>query len=311
MLKNFVITPPVVGRISIGRVVEKNGKRLPEKDDQFTITTQVQNRDGWILHPAHEAQLKSSQASKLRSIQVMLPFNDPDLNLRAEYVQFDREDGRPISTSDGVTCRRRSEQGVQTVTCADTEDCCLRFADTKPYGRLYTKIGNRDDLGTFIFRTTSYNSIRTLAARMRYYAAVSGGLLASMPLELKLRGKTTTQSFRTPIYYVDLVVRTGMALEEAIQEARRIDAQRREVGYNQAALDDAARAGFGNGAFEDTDEDMPAVVEEFFPDEGHHESDDVTAFAIPNTAVTESHLASKLKARALGRPIKAPDAQPL
>lgn len=37
MLKGLAITPPVVGRISIGRVVEKNGKRLPERDDQFHI----------------------------------------------------------------------------------------------------------------------------------------------------------------------------------------------------------------------------------------------------------------------------------
>ncbi|WP_417276520.1 hydrolase or metal-binding protein [Castellaniella sp.] len=293
MLKGFAITPPVVGRISIGRVVEKNGKRLPEKDDQFTITTQVQNRDGWILHPAHEAQIKASQTNKLRSIQVMLPFNDPDLNLRAEYVQFNREDGRPLSTSDGVTCRRRTGQGVQTVTCADTEDCCLRFADTKPYGRLYVKIGGKDDLGTFIFRTTSYNSIRTLAARMRYYAAVSGGLLAAMPLELKLRGKSTAQSFRTPIYYVDLVVRAGMTVEEAIQEARRIDAQRQEAGYDQAALDEAARLGFGNGSFEETEEDLPAVAEEFFPEQSGEE------LAPPaGHPQTGSHsLADKLKAK--------------
>lgn len=33
MLKGLALTPPVIGRISIGRVVEKNGKRLPEKDD--------------------------------------------------------------------------------------------------------------------------------------------------------------------------------------------------------------------------------------------------------------------------------------
>lgn len=35
MIKGLAITPPVLGRISIGRVIEKNGKRLPEKDDQF------------------------------------------------------------------------------------------------------------------------------------------------------------------------------------------------------------------------------------------------------------------------------------
>ena len=49
MIKGLAITPPIVGRISIGKVVEKNGKRLPEKDDQFTITSLVQNKDGWLM----------------------------------------------------------------------------------------------------------------------------------------------------------------------------------------------------------------------------------------------------------------------
>ncbi len=31
MLKGLVLTPPVIGRISIGQVVEKDGKRLPQK----------------------------------------------------------------------------------------------------------------------------------------------------------------------------------------------------------------------------------------------------------------------------------------
>lgn len=54
MIKGLAITPPMLGRISIGRVVEKNGKRLPEKDDQFTITSQIQNKEGWIKHPLDE-----------------------------------------------------------------------------------------------------------------------------------------------------------------------------------------------------------------------------------------------------------------
>jgi hypothetical protein len=44
MIKGLAITPPVLGRISIGKIVEKNGKRLPEKDDQFTITSKSKIR---------------------------------------------------------------------------------------------------------------------------------------------------------------------------------------------------------------------------------------------------------------------------
>lgn len=32
MIKGLAITPPVIGRISIGKVVEKDGKRLPQKE---------------------------------------------------------------------------------------------------------------------------------------------------------------------------------------------------------------------------------------------------------------------------------------
>ena len=85
--KGLALTPPVIGRISVGRVVEKNGKRLPEKDDEFTITSQVQLKDGWVLHPVDEVLRKDTNA-KLRSIPVRLLFGDPDLSLRVKYTLF-------------------------------------------------------------------------------------------------------------------------------------------------------------------------------------------------------------------------------
>ncbi len=121
-------------------------------------------------------------------------------------------------------------------------------------------------MGTFVLRTTSYNSIRTLAARMSYLHAVSSGNLATLPLELRLRGKSTTQSHRAAIYYIDLVIRNGMSLEAAIQEARRLAEERAKTGFDQRALDNAARFGYANGAFEESEEDVPAVAEEFFPE---------------------------------------------
>lgn len=165
MIKGLMITPPVIGRISIGKVVEKNGKRLPEKDDEFTITTQVQQRGQWVLHPLDEA-LRQSQADastiggikegtepsdrqseapqsratkrtlkekmgiageapadtstprrKLRSIPVRVLFNDPDLNLRANYCMFDRTKARPVCVGDGESCKRVTDQGLETMVC--------------------------------------------------------------------------------------------------------------------------------------------------------------------------------------------------
>ncbi len=267
MLKGFAITPPVVGRISIGRVVERNGMRLPEKDDQFTLTSQVQNRDGWLLHPLDEA-LRQQAGGKLRSLPVRLLFNDPSLNLRADFNLFDRTTGRPLCVGNGETCKRVGQEGIEALPCPAPGGCRFAEGQCKPYARFNVRIGEEDETGTFVLRTTSFNTIRTLAARLQYFQAVSGGLLACLPLELKLRGKSTTQSHRAPIFYVDLVTRSGMTLEQAITDARRLDGERKQAGFNQAALDDAARDGFANGAFEELDEDGPAVVEEFFPEDG-------------------------------------------
>ena len=264
MLKGLALTPPVIGRISIGKVVEKNGMRLPEKDDEFTVTSQVQNREGWVNHPI-DATLRQPPDAKLRAIPVRLLFNDPDLNLRANYTMFDRQSGRPLCVGNGETCRRATTSGVQTLPCPSPDDCEIALEGRcKPYGRLNVRIGDEDELGSFVFRTTGFNSIRTLSARLQYFHAVSGGQLSTLPLELRLRGKSTSQSHRAPIYYVDLTVRSGTTLCEAIVLARTDSDQRHLAGFDQTALEEAARRGFANGEFDESEEDGRTVIEEFY-----------------------------------------------
>ena len=103
-----------------------------------------------------------------------------------------------------------------------------------------------------------------------------------MPLELKLRGKSTTQSHRAPIYYVDLVVRSGQTLEQAIDKARELDEARNKAGFDQPALDEAAHRGFASGAFEELAEDVPAITEEFYSEEGQAEA---TASPVPSAGL--------------------------
>lgn len=284
MLKGLALTPPVIGRISIGRAIEKDGRRLPEKDDGFTVTSQVQGRDGWITHPLDE-QLRKAPGAKLRSIPVRLLFDAVELNLRPNYSLFDRKTGRPLCVGNGETCRRSTPSGMQTLACPAPEGCELaRSGLCKPCGRLNVRIeaagtgvGAGDELGSFLFRTTGFNSIRTLSARLSYFHAVSNGLLSTLPLELRLRGKSTTQSHRAPIYYVDLTVREGMSLSEAVSAARTEQDARKASGFDQTALDEAARQGFAQGAFEESEEEGAAVVQEFYPSEHHDERSDGSA----------------------------------
>jgi hypothetical protein len=294
MLKGLALTPPVIGRISIGKVIEKNGKRLPEKDDEFTVTSQVQGRDGWVPHPVDQ-ELRKPVGAKLRAIPVRLLFDAPELNLRASYCMFDRASGRPLCVGNGESCRRATASGMQTLPCPAPEGCELaEKGGCKPYGRMNVRIGDDDELGSFIFRSTGFNSIRTLATRMRYLQAASGGLLAAMPLELRLRGKSTTQSYRGAIYYVDLVTRVGMSLAQAVAAAKTLSDERRSAGFDQPALDAAARKGLANGAFEDSVEEGSAVVEEFFHAGGEEGQTDPLAAQLAQTGLAE-RLAEKAR----------------
>jgi len=290
MIKGLAITPPILGRISIGRMIEKNGKRLPEKDDQFTITSQIQSKEGWVKHPLDDQLRANAPNQKLRSIPVRMIFNDPDLNLRAEYSLFDRQTGRPVCVGNGETCQRLTNQGVEQHPCPSPDLCPLgQGGHCKPYGRLHVNLDESDEFGTFIFRTTGFNSIRTLAARLSYYHAASNGLLSCLPLQLTLRGKSTTQSYRQPVYYVDLTLRDGIHLQEAIQTAKEIDQKSKLCGFNQAALDQMARQGYGNARFEVNAEEGLDLVEEFYNDKGFESESVQTEIKNKSKSELKSH----------------------
>jgi hypothetical protein len=302
MIKGLAITPPVIGRISIGKIVEKNGKRLPEKDDSFTLTTQVQNKDGWMLHPLHQKLLEGTANAKIRAIPVRLLFNSSDLNLRAEYSLFDRTTGRPMCVGNGETAKGVTVDGIKEFACPSPDGCEPgRKGGCKPFGRLNVQVdGQNDDLGSFIFRTTGFNSIRTLAARLTYFEAISGGYSRYLPLQLKLRAKSTTQSHRAPVYYVDLCLRDGVSLEEAVTQAKAEAEREAAAGVDIQALELAARLALSNGTFEESEEEAPALVEEFYPETegtGATESQSEAAVNKPRLVPRVTKLTDRLGAK--------------
>ena len=289
MIKGLAITPPVIGRICIGKLVQKQDKWVPEKDDSFTLTTQVQQKGGWLLHPLHQQFAQGHEQAKIRAIPVRVLFNDSDLNLRAEYSAFDRQTGRPLCVGNGEVARRVGGQGMEEVSCSGPERCAFAGQQgCKLYGRLNLFVeGQVDELGSFIFRTTGYNSVRTLAARLKYLEAVSGGLTRYLPLTLRLRAKSTTQSYRTPVYYVDLTLREETNLTEAVRQALEAARRDQEAGLAIDQMEQAARVLLRNGQFEDIDEEVPMLLEEFYPDANNDE----TANGNSGVEATTSHAA--------------------
>ena len=83
--------------------------------------------------------------------------------------------------------------------------------------------------------------------------------------------------------------RTGGSLAAALAFARELDSGRRRAGFDQDALDTAARKGLALGAFEETSEDGEAIVEEF----------------VPETTTTEAGPARRSKGPSLGQKLAA------
>ena len=132
---------------------------------------------------------------------------------------------------------------------------------------------------------------------------MSDGNSRHLPLMLKLRAKSTTQSHRAPVYYVDLCLRDGISLEEAVTQAKLTAKAQEEAGIDLVALEQAARTALGNGSFEDSEEEIPAIAEEFYPEttagqEGGEAGETTGDQACSDKPSTPSNLSRKLGAKA-------------
>lgn len=287
-VSGMVFPIPTIGAIRVGEALERNGKRLPNKTDYFTITTLAKKNGTWAVHPIvrkllaesepatlNEGQQEAAEGSaqkRLRAIPVRMLTNSPDLILRARYEAMHRTKGNIACAGDGETAKRRMQDGsIEEVECRGPEHCPFAQAAEHPcrfFGRLNVQIDGQDDTSsTFILRTSSVNTLRTLYTKLWAFHARYGGLLRGIPFMLRLRGKSTPKSFGSIFYFVDLTLADGVSDIDAIKAARALASLEAEVGLNQAAFEQSLREGLAAGAFEDTPEDL-LQNEEFLLEDG-------------------------------------------
>ncbi len=270
--KGITLTPPVIGRITMGHTVVKGeGKALPVKDDHFSLTTLFQDKKtrAWETHPLQNNVTKAGE--KLRAIPVRIAYNDINLTLHNSFSAFDTQKGRVLCSGNGIKARRVTDEGVRDMDCPRPEACEFgQRQRCKNMSRAYFQVeGQDDELGVFILRTTSFNSLNYLGSRLAQLSGYTGGRLAGMPMMLVMKTKTTTQSFRDPIQFADLVTRPGMTLADAVKQAAGYQTTMSELGLSIEGMEEALRTGLANSDFADeiedidewlTDEDLVAAV---------------------------------------------------
>lgn len=127
--------------------------------------------------------------------------------------------------------------------------------------------------------------------KQTWLSNIRGDILAGLVVALALIPEAIAFSI---IAGVDPKVALCAALYAGLHPKEiRHGSRRQAAGFNQAALDEAARRGFGNGAFEDSEEDASAIVEEFYP-----EGEAPAAATISQLNPTKPSLAEKLDAQA-------------
>lgn len=256
-LKGMAYTVPILGRIAIGHIEERNGKRLPAKDDFISITAQTKREGAWVPHPI-EATIKGQgrEGAKLRAIPVRVMFDDTSLNLRERYEAF--KDNRQLCVGDGIKAKRRTPEGVVECECPGSESCGFGAQNRcKAFGRFIVQIeGQEDPFAAFIFRTRGTNSVRSLRSRIESLKS-SLGRIAGLPMMLVMKEKASMMSMGTPFYYLDLVFRKpGLeGVSEAIEARNAMEKVLEEMSFNRAEYETAVAAGLSNSAFEETIED--------------------------------------------------------
>ena len=268
MLQGLLISPVIVGRITIGKTVDINGVKMPEISDEFHITSTAQESGEWIPHPVEKELLQSSASEKLKSIPVRLMFNTPDNNFRAGYACFSNENKQICASSGSKATRIVKHIGVKEVDCRGPEFCEFGIANNcKLLGRLLISLEpefKKDPLSGFVFRTTGYNSANALASRVNQFFALTDGKMSGMPCNLVLRTKSNPGAKDQTFYYVDLEPRES--LFTAVLEARKYHKECEEKGINLTALDKAVTACYAGIPFIEDPGDAEIIRSEFYPD---------------------------------------------
>lgn len=280
---------PELGKIKIGgkgKLIKSRNKkefRLPEKYDHFRVVTGSKNdQDQWIP----DGRVHGEVGEKPTELDVRLIFDEPEQNFQyylAAYdgrtlrcrgngeEAFDEELGKKIPCTCPLLKQHEGEykgpkRPVKKVTC-------------KPHGRLSVALEAAETFGGFyVFRTTSWETIRNLSTQLQLFRS-QFGFLAGLPLKLVIYPAQDTyesdgETRTSKSYKVALVLRADY--QEAARLAAAAYEHRQTLALPSGASMAEAHQRLLKAAEEQEVEEAAAISAEFHPEtqEGYVEEAD-------------------------------------
>ncbi len=202
MIKDISPTLAEKGAIKIGGKGEerigKNEKpyRLPVKYDHFKVLTKIRDEHGdFIVDPVMEKWGFKDGKKEVdgemveagpKELHISLLYDDPTLNFFTSYRQY--KGGKCLCSGDGeVATNAKGEQ----IECHPNACPIFKSKKCKPNGILSVVLRDAPGLGgVYKFRTTSFNSIRSILSSLFFLKTLTFGTLANIPLKMTLTPKT-------------------------------------------------------------------------------------------------------------------------
>ncbi len=265
VIKGFVPQLKEIGKIKIGRKGEKktgSGYRLPEKFDHFEVVSLIRDANLNFVPDQIMQQLGNSP----KELNVMLLYNDPTLNFTTRYNEY--KGGKCVCQGDGRTAKVLipDKDGSSIIDC--DPDTCPQFIakKCKPNGILSVILTDSPRLGgVYKFRTTSYNSIRSILSSLFFLRSLTGGVLAMIPLKLTVAPMTVqpkdSQTAQT-IYVVNIEF-AGTAqqlLEQTVNVSKYQSIMRAQI----SELEATARLAL---TMPESEEESKEVQAEYYPEQ--------------------------------------------
>jgi hypothetical protein len=262
------------------KAVQKAKKEEVQKVNQQEIAVVASEEEDLLMIPdlddeggvQMDKEMTESLGEDKTEMDISLCYDEPALNFPTFYAAFTQS--KLACMGDGRKAWRRQEDGERKEIVCDRKQCALaKDKKCKPYGRLSVILTTANRIGgTYVFRTTSWNSLRNILSSMSFIRNQTGGILAGIPLKLKLRAATAVPNglgHRVKIYVVNMEYAGTM--EQLKQDATTEIKRRRMLGLNMHELEQVQKGAIKEHVHEEAEKEAEEISGEFYEEGGEEE----------------------------------------
>lgn len=282
MVKNLMPRLPERGRIKIGELGEKRTSKggsewqLPIKLDHFKAVTMARGADGNFVI---DREFHEKYGDKPTEIPIRLLYDSIELNAMTRYASYAGK-STLWCAGDGETAERISERpGQEALPQPLTVPCICHRAEPGYQGKDKCKLnlslsflveGMGGVGGVWKLRSTSWNTTTGILSSMAFIRSVTGGILANIPLRLRVQPKQATNpndQSSVLIYVVSIEYPGDIAQLQQI--GHQIALERATTFMSIANIEDEARRVLSLPGPENAilpGDDPEAIQAEFYPE---------------------------------------------